>query len=58
MMITYREFYTQLIGARLADEQRWMRLNLEAALWGMMTFDDRGVWYVPAREREEGAVLQ
>lgn len=46
MKISYREFYTQLIGARLCDEHQWTNLRQEDCLWSMFAFSDEGVHYI------------
>lgn len=51
MKISYREFYTQLIGARLCDEHQWTSLKQEDCLWSMFEFDDHGATYRSPRYR-------
>ena len=51
MKISYREFNSQLVGARLVDEHRWTNLNQEAALWEMFAFGNDGAYYLSPTEK-------
>lgn len=53
MKMSYREFHSQLLGARLCDQQRWRAFNLEACLWSQFAFDDEGASYIPGERRHE-----
>jgi hypothetical protein len=44
--VTYREFYTQLLGASTYDQQNGPGMNLEDWLWESFGFADHGVEFV------------
>lgn len=52
MKLTYKQFHAQLVGARACDEQRWTRLNMEAALWEQFAFDDVGARWLGVQQRQ------
>lgn len=50
MKITYREFFTALIGARMFD-QHSPQFGMEKSLFQQFCFEDSGVYYIPAEQR-------
>lgn len=58
MKIRYREFFTQLIGARLCDDERMSWLDLEGWLWSSFAFGDDGVHHIQRTEPDWGDVTK
>ena len=58
MKLTYKQFNSQLLGARHIDEFRWQAINMECSLFDQFCFDDQGATWLDANARRQRKLIE